>query len=118
MTDLDPTITPEFPPKSAFRKWLRSLPADEVVADKNWDCCTCPLAVWLTATRAATWAYVDPSERGPGVWEVDNIPRSPLPAWANAFGSGIDRLGQKIDAPARPVTAADCLRVLARTPRA
>lgn len=107
---------PQFPPKSEFRKWLRSLPPDEVVAE-SWNCCSCPLAVWLARTGIAESPYISPGSDG-GRWAPKALQRAEcltiMPDWANNFGSSIDMLGGYY----RPVTAADCLRVLARTPRA
>jgi len=114
-------FTPEFPPKAEFRKWLRSLPADEVVA-QSWGGSTCPLAVWLFKTGFAEHPYISPGSDG-GRWSPSLINAanslSVMPRWANAFGRKVDRLGiaKKERQWVGPVTAADCLRVLARTPK-
>lgn len=113
MSDDLPAIAPEFPPKSQFHAWLRSLPADEVVAE-NWSCTTCPLAMWLGRTGIAEYPYISPGLKNDAVWTAgaSTQPRSltALPGWANKFGNAIDRFR-------RPVTASDCLCVLAGTPR-
>lgn len=108
----------EFPPKAEFRKWLRGLPPEEVVAD-DWSCSSCPLSRWLEASGIPS-PLVDPALNGGGKWRDAFGEERALPYWANQFGLWIDDLGNEQaddDISLGPVTAADCLRVLARTPR-
>jgi len=112
------SLMPEFPPKSEFRKWLLSLPPDEVVAD-NWTCHDCPLAMWLHKTGVINEPYICPGASGVGSDEPTGLWGAgagdfPLPAWANAFGVAADNFG--VDRCLR-VTASNCLAILRRAPQ-
>lgn len=107
---------PEFPPKAEFRKWLRSLSPNEVVAEQ-WTCWSCPVAAWLKKTDRA-----DCPEIHPGMWRPDlHAVTVDLPKWGVGFVKRIDDLGRANRKPGTnpfgPVTAADCLAVLRRTPK-
>lgn len=115
---------PQFPPKAEFRKWLRSLPPEEVVAER-WDARSCPIANWLLKSKLAPNPYVRPDEIAEeSAWRPDYGPVEPLPIWANCFARSIDNLGRERRLSMAsygygygPVTASDCLAVLRRTPR-
>lgn len=110
---------PEFPPKSEFRKWLRSLEPTARVAE-DWSCQDCPLSMWLMGSGITEEPFIRPEDATlQSAWRFGTGPLASLPGWANEFAKKIDLLGARKSTDGYgPVTAADCLRVLARTPRA
>lgn len=111
-----------FPPKRSFRDWLRSFPPDAVIA-KQWSCCKCPLARWMSDDLALPGPYVSPGETAAeSCWRINygepNSERGLLTNWANIFALKVDKLAKsKSKYFFGPVTASECLAILAKCPR-
>jgi hypothetical protein len=96
------TTNPVIDDPQAFRQWLESLPADEIVGKAV--CATaCPLATWLKAQGAR-----EPVINGFSWREIGTIEAIYLPAWAYEFVQAAD-----VREHAAPITAAECLALLA-----
>jgi hypothetical protein len=109
-----------FPPRNEFREWLENMDPDFPIAE-GWSCYTCPLATWMRDTGFAEHAYIRPDDNtASSAWRAGERPTAPLPAWANAFGRQVDKLGieraEKASDSYGSVTADDCLSILESIP--
>lgn len=102
-----------FPTRRQFRQWLMAKPKDEIIAE-DWSCYTCPLAKFIVDIGIGDNPLISPWETLFRFREHDVARR--MPRWACDFGYEIDKLGISLVWENRPVSAQDCLKVLARVP--